>query len=267
MSRANYYKQRRIRQRQAVDEQLVVDLVRRERARQPMLGGRKLQRLLEPELRLAGVSIGRDRLFNVLKRHDLLIRRRRRGARTTDSRHGFRTYDNLAQDLELSGPHQLWVCDITYLRTTSRFLYLALIMDAWSRAIVGYDCSDSLEVEGALRALTRALRQRPEGSRPMHHSDRGIQYCCKAYISRLERAGLAISMTQQNHCYENSQAERLNGTLKREYGLHASFNCKAHALQAVDEAVVLYNHHRPHAALSYRMPMQVHASQGPFVAA
>ena len=267
MSRANYYKRRRVREREAVDEQLVVDLVRRERARQPMLGGRKLHRLLGPELRLAGVSIGRDRLLNVLKRHDLLIRRRRRGVRTTDSRHGFRTYGNLARELTLSGPHQLWVSDITYLRTARRFVYLALIMDAWSRAIVGYDCSDSLEVEGALRALRRALRQRPAASGPMHHSDRGIQYCCKAYVGRLERAGLTISMTQQNHCYENSQAERLNGTLKREYGLHATFACKAHAQQAVDEAVMLYNHHRPHAALGYRIPIKVHTADGATVAA
>jgi transposase InsO family protein len=113
MSRANYYKQRVVRQRQAVDEQLVVDLVRRERARQPMLGGRKLWRLLEPELGLAGVSLGRDRLFDVLKRHNLLIARRRRGARTTNSRHGFRMYPNLACDLVPTGPQQLWVSDIT----------------------------------------------------------------------------------------------------------------------------------------------------------
>jgi putative transposase len=258
MSRANYYKQRAVRQRQAVDEQLVVDLVRRERARQPMLGGRKLLRILEPELRHAEVQIGRDRLFNLLRHHDLLIPRRRRSARTTDSRHGFRTYENLARELVLTGPHQLWVSDITYLRTQERFVYLALIMDAWSRAIVGYHCSDSLEVEGALQALTMALRQRPAGSVVMHHSDRGIQYCCRAYIGRLERSGVAISMTQQNHCYENSQAERLNGTLKREYGLHATFSSKLDALQAVTEAVTLYNHHRPHAALGYRIPMQVH---------
>ena len=258
MSRANYYKQRVVRQRQAVDEQLVVALVQRERMRQPMLGGRKLRHMLMPELRLAGVSIGRDLLFNVLKRHDLLIPRRRRSARTTDSRHGFRSYPNLARELVPTGPHQLWVSDITYLRTQSRFVYLALVMDAWSRAIVGYDCSDSLEVEGALRSLAMALRQRPECGRPMHHSDRGIQYCCGAYIGRLERAGLAISMTEQNHCYENSQAERLNGTLKREYGLHASFRSRQEAAGAVAEAVVLYNHHRPHEALGYRTPMQVH---------
>lgn len=266
MSRSNYYKQRKVRQRQAVDEQLVIDLVRRERARQPMLGGRKLLSILQPELADAGVSIGRDGLFKLLSTHGLLIRVKRRGARTTNSGHGFRTYPNLAKDLELTGPHQLWVSDITYLRTQARFLYLALVMDAYSRAIVGFDCSDSLEVEGALRALSKALRQRPANCVVMHHSDRGIQYCCRAYVQRLTRVSAVISMTEQNHCYENSQAERLNGTLKREYGLHATFSSKREAQAAVREAVGLYNECRPHEALGYRLPMQVHRGEELLVA-
>src|SRR5690606_8142827 len=159
----------------------------------------------------------------LLKAHDLLIEQRCRTARTTDSRHGFGVYANRAKDLVLTGPHQLWVSDITYLRTEGGFVYLALVMDAWSRTIVGHDCSDSLEVVGALRALGQALRQRPVGTAGMHHSDRGIQYCCRAYIGRLVKAKIAISMTEQNHCYENSQAERLNGTLKHELGLSATF--------------------------------------------
>ena len=261
MSRQNYYRQRRVRQRQQVDEQLVLELVRRERWRQPKLGGRKLLHLIGPELRDAGVAIGRDRFFELLKAHDLLIERRRRTVRTTDSRHGFAIYPNLAKELVLTGPHQLWVSDITYLRTETGFVYLALVMDAFSRTIVGYDCSDSLEAIGALRALDMAIGQLPAGARPMHHSDRGIQYCCGDYIQRLTDAKLTISMTEQNHCYENSQAERLNGTLKHELGLSTTFNAADAARAMTDEAVTIYNHHRPHQALSYATPMQVHGAE------
>lgn len=258
MSRQNYYKQRLVRRREEIDEQLVLELVRAERSRQPKLGGRKLLELLRDDLADAGVSLGRDRFIALLSRHDLLIPRPRRGIRTTDSRHRFAVYENLAKDLELSAPHQLLVSDITYIRTDEGFMYLCLVMDAFSRAIVGYDCSDSLEMEGALRALKMALRQLPTGATAMHHSDRGVQYCCGAYIQTLEKAGLSISMTEQSHCYENAKAERLNGTMKREYGLGETFVRKVEVPPAVKQGVLLYNHHRPHQALNYRKPMQVH---------
>jgi putative transposase len=258
MTRQNYYKQRSQRRRRTIDEELVLELVRRERWRQPRLGGRKLRHVIGPELEAAGVSMGRDRFFKLLDENSLLVPRKRRGARTTNSRHGFAVHPNLAKDLVVTAPHQLLVSDITYLRTEAGFMYLALVMDSFSRAIVGYDCSNSLEVVGALRALKMAIRQLPEQARPMHHSDRGIQYCCREYIELLERSDLAISMTEQNHCYENSQAERLNGTLKHELGLNETFVRPADARRAVAEAVTIYNHHRPHQALGYRTPAEVH---------
>jgi putative transposase len=258
MTRQNYYKQRSLRQRQTIDEELVLELVRRERWRQPRLGGRKLRHVIGPELQAAGVSIGRDRFFKLLENSSLLVPRKRRRARTTNSHHGFGVYPNLAKELAVIAPHQLLVSDITYLRTSEGFMYLALVMDAFSRAIVGYDCSNSLEVVGALRALKMAIRQLPVEARAMHHSDRGIQYCCREYIQRLERGRLSISMTEQNHCYENSQAERLNGTLKHELGLNETFSQPADARRAVGEAVMIYNHYRPHQALGYRMPLEIH---------
>ena len=262
MSRQNYYHQRRVRERAQVEEGLVLELVRQERSRQPRLGGRKLWWLIQGELRAAEVVLGRDRFFAVLRRHELLIVRRRSGCRTTQSGHGFRVYVNLAKALVLRGPHQLWVSDITYLRTLEGFVYLALVMDGWSRKIVGHDCSDSLEAEGARRALRMALGQLPAGAGAMHHSDRGVQYCCGEYIQMLEAAGLAISMTQENHCYENAKAERLNGILKQEYGLDETLASKAQAVAMVTQAVGLYNAHRPHTALGYACPAQVHATAG-----
>jgi putative transposase len=258
MTRQNYYKQRRQRQRRQVDDDLIVQLVCRERAVQPRLGGRKLLHMVRADLAKADVTIGRDRFFQVLRDKELLIERTVRSVRTTDSRHSFRVYENLLKDRKLTAPHQALVSDITYIRTAEGFLYLCLVMDSFSRAIVGFDCSDSLEREGALRALGQALRQLPAGCEAIHHSDRGSQYCCQEYVQRLEGAGVGISMTQENHCYENGQAERLNGILKQEYGLGGVLASKRDALRSVGEAVELYNWRRPHQRLGYASPMQVH---------
>jgi putative transposase len=257
MSRQNYYKHRRARERLSIDEELILELVRRERKRHPRLGSRKLLHVISEELKEAKVSIGRDRFFRLLLRHNLLIRRRK-GHGTTFSGHGFRVCPNRAKDLVLRGCNQLWVSDITYIRTSQGFVYLSLIMDAFSRMIVGYDCSDSLEMEGSLRSLKMALRQLKADVHPLHHSDREIQYCCRTYIEQLEKAGLSISMTEENHCYENAQAERLNGVLKQEYGLGETIASKTLVRQMVREAVALYNQHRPHGALNNRTPMSVH---------
>jgi len=258
MSRQNYYKKRFSRRRRIVDESFIVELVRRERAVQPFLGVRKLFYLLKDEFRSAGIFIGRDRFFRLLGRYGMLITRRSNRPRTTNSCHSFRVYGNLLKDITLTGPNQALVSDITYIRTDDGFMYLALVMDAYSRAIVGYDCSDSLESHGAFRALSMALRKLPAGSNAIHHSDRGCQYCCGAYIEKLKRKGLQVSMTELNHCYENSQAERLNGILKREYGLGGRFLRKADALRLVKESVRLYNYRRPHQSIGYRFPMEVH---------
>lgn len=259
ISRQAFYKGEQERQRRQVDEQAVIELVRQERALQPRLGGRKLRVLLAPALEEMGLDLGRDRLFDLLREADLLVPPRPRRARTTDSRHRFGVYPNLLRQIEPAMAHQVWVADLTYVRTQQGFIYLSLLTDAYSRKIVGWHASDGLEAEGCRRALRMALAQLPAGARPIHHSDRGTQYCCADYVGELEQRGLAISMTEQNHCYENAQAERVNGILKEEYGLKACFKSKDLARQAIREAIVLYNERRPHQALRYRIPAQVHA--------
>lgn len=258
MSRQNWYNGRKQRQKQKIDETLIVDLVNRERFMQPRIGGRKLFKILKPELKEAGVHIGRDVFFTVLRANNLLIQPKKKSCRTTDSRHSMPVFSNLVKDLEVTGANQVWVSDITYIRTEEGYVYLSSIMDRYSRKIVGYHCSDSLEAEGCLNALDQALGDLPKDSKPIHHSDRGCQYCCHAYVNRLKGRGLGISMTQENHCAENACAERLNGILKQEYGLDMTFKSKKQAYEAVEEAVWLYNNKRPHARLSMQKPAEVH---------
>ncbi len=259
MSRQNYYAARRLRQRRQIDEALIVELVKRERQMQPRLGGRKLLRLLHTDFEEAGIQVGRDRFFELLAEADLLVVPKSGVPHTTNSRHSLPVFDNLMAGKVLYAPNEAWVSDLTYIRTDEGFLYAALITDGYSRKIVGAHIGDSLEAEGCLFALDQALRTLPPGKRPIHHSDRGCQYCCHEYVERLQTAGLAISMTQVMHCYENAKAERVNGILKQEYELDRRFLTKAQARKAFEQAVWLYNHRRPHLSLDYRFPADVHS--------
>jgi putative transposase len=258
MSRQNYYKERKVRKHRMIDELRIVDLVRKERQIHPRIGCRKLHHMLDLEFIRLGVRIGRDRLFRVLRHHNMLINRRKSRPRTTDSGHGMRVYKNLLKDSVLTGPGQAFVSDITYIDTYEGFMYLSLVMDAYSRAIIGWDCSDSLETVGAMRALECAIASRSAQCGCIHHSDRGCQYASRGYVSKLQANGFRISMTEENHCYENASAERLNGILKEEYGLGGKFLSKSEVKRAVFEAIEIYNFHRPHQALGYRVPMAVH---------
>jgi putative transposase len=259
MSRQNYYAARRLRQRRRVDEALILELVRRERRVQPRLGGRKLLHLLQGDLEEADVDVGRDRFFELLAEHDLLVAPKHRMPHTTNSRHCLPVFHNLFAQMTLQAPNEAWVSDLTYIRTDEGFLFAALITDAYSRKIVGAHIGDSLEAEGCLRALDQALGDLPAGKQPTHHSDRGCQYCCHEYVERLQARGLAISMTEIRHCYENALAERVNGILKQEYEMDRKFRTKAQAKAAFEQAVWLYNHRRPHLMLNYRFPADVHA--------
>jgi transposase InsO family protein len=261
MSRQNYYARRRRRQRRQVDGELVAGLVQRERQLQPRLGTRKLYSQLQGELAAAGVRLGRDRMFAELRQRDLLLAPVRAPyPHTTQSGHNLPVFGNRIKGLEVARPNQVWGSDLSYLRTREGYLYLALITDKYSRKIVGWHVGDSLEAVGGVRALERALADLPASAQPIHHSDQGSQYCCHAYVKRLQERGLGLSMTESNHCAENALAERMNGILKQEYGLGEEMPTKADARRAVDQAVALYNTRRPHTALGYLVPAVVHQS-------
>jgi putative transposase len=261
MTRQNFYQRREQRQTAGANIKLISELVRSERAVQPRLGGRKLLHLLKPHLRKAGVRIGRDRFYGALRQEKLLLEPLKAWfPRTTNSRHALPVFENLAENIITTGPNQVWVSDLTYLRLSDRFLYLSLVMDRHSRKILGWHCDDTLEATGCLKSLGMALSSLPKGVTPIHHSDRGCQYACHEYVGMLRGHGLHLSMTGELHCYENAHAERLNGILKQEYGLGMPFRFKDQALQAVREAVMLYNSRRPHGALQYQTPEVVHAA-------
>jgi len=259
MTRQNYYARRQQRQRREIDAELVCHLVVEERRLQPRLGTRKLHHLLAGELKRAGVCIGRDRMFEELRKRQLLLQPlRAEYPRTTQSYHNLPVFRNLIKDKEATQPNEIWVSDLTYLRTLEGYLYLALITDLYSRKIVGWHVGDTLEAVGCVRALEGALKELPEARKPIHHSDQGSQYCCHEYVDRLQKHGLGISMTQSNHCAENALAERMNGILKYEYGLRAEFVTKAQARQAVAQGIHLYNTKRPHCSLKLFVPDKVH---------
>jgi putative transposase len=260
ITRQNYYARRKTRQSRRVDAELVVALVKAERQIQPRLGTRKLHFLLQATLARAGVRLGRDRFLEVLRAHDLLLAPKPAAYPcTTNSHHCLPVFTNLIKGLAVSQPNEVWVGDLTYVRTDMGFLYLALLTDKASRKVVGYHCGDTLAAGGCLAALKQALADLPAGAKPIHHSDQGTQYCSHEYVNWVVAHGLSVSMTETDHCAENALAERMNGILKGEYGLGVQFKTKASAHLAVGQAVHLYNTRRPHTSLGYRTPQAVHS--------
>jgi len=231
----------------------------------PRIGTRKLHYMLEGTLQKHNITIGRDRLFDLLAEYGLLVRRRkRRRVNTTDSNHPFRKYPNLIRELQVLRPNQLWVSDITYISLTNGFCYLNLVTDAYSRKIVGHCLYPNLKKEGTLLALQMALESlplKPEGIL-IHHSDRGLQYCCGEYTTLLQGKEISISMTEKGDPYENAIAERVNGILKAEFALDKGFHCFEQAQTTVNEAINTYNQLRPHASCNYLTPEKAHLQQG-----
>lgn len=227
------------------------------REQQPMIGTRKLQKLLANE----GIEIGRDALFELLARNNRLVRRSKRYVvHTTNSRHKLRKYPNLIIEQKPLLRNQIWVADITYIRIKDTFAYLSLITDLFSHKIVGHCLHNTLEVDGCIMALYKALSITPwkEISGIIHHSDRGVQYCSSKYVSILKQNNMRISMTQNGSPYENAVAERVNGILKREWINNLSFNSFEQATLKINEIIEIYNNKRPHFACNLNTPNQMH---------
>lgn len=262
VTRQAYYQRQRQVYREAAHQELLLALVAEIRADQPRIGGRKLLELVNPQLEPA-LQVGRDAFFDLLRREKLLVRRLRSHTCTTDSSHWLHKYPNLIRELEVARPHHLWVSDITYVRTGEGFAYLFLVTDAYSRKIVGWQLADSLEAVHALAALNMAIAQLPASVKEIiHHSDRGVQYCCRRYVKRLTRSGIRISMTENGDPYENAIAERVNGILKTEWLYSMSLPTLVAAKKAVARIVGVYNTKRPHLSLGMLTPEAAHQQAG-----
>jgi len=261
ISRQAYYQGQQRVQARGEQATVVVRLVHGQRLRQPRLGTRKLHHVLREPLREAGIRLGRDAMFDVLRQAHLLVPPRRSYHKTTDSHHRFRRHPNLLkageQQVHPTASEQVWVADITYLPTADKFAYLSLVTDAYSRKIVGWHVHDSLQAESVSQALKMALKGRQTDQRLIHHSDRGIQYCSTHYQRIHARHGLTCSMTDGYDCYQNALAERVNGILKTELLLQRPANLEQ-AVRMVRESVAIYNCERPHLSLKMQTPDAVH---------
>lgn len=257
VSRQAYYRSKKTEIKRRQTASLVVKKVQKVRLSMSELGTKKLYTVLYNELRELGV--GRDRLFAIMRANHMQILPKRQYHVTTNSHHRFRKHSNLVEHLTVKRPEQVWVSDITYIGNRENPMYLSLVTDAYSKKIMGYNVSNSLHAEGAVKALKQAIRSRKyKKERLIHHSDRGLQYCCEEYQKVLTDNKILCSMTEKYDPYQNAVAERVNGILKQEF-------IKGFLLRDVDlmsklvgQSVGIYNNERPHYSCFYKTPEYMH---------
>lgn len=246
----------------SIVEDILLSEVTAIRANHKRMGTRKLYEKLHPFMIEHQIKMGRDALFDLLSAHQMLVRKRTRRIHTTQSHHWLRKYNNLIRDFVPTEPNQLWVSDITYWKINGTYVYISFITDAFSRKVVGYHVANTLETVETIEALKMALREliiEPNTlSNLIHHSDRGVQYCCKEYVKLLTDNHVQISMTENGDPLENAIAERLNGILKDEYLTDSHINSLYEAKLLLAKSVRLYNEERPHMSIGNHYPSIVH---------
>lgn len=255
------YKSEKKQIQQIREAEIIIRAVEDIREDQPRIGVRKLQVKLQETLNKHAIKIGRDGLFDLLGEFNMLVKTRRYKHYTTNSNHQFYKYPNIIKNVEVTRSNQLWVSDITYIDIGSKFSYLFLITDAFSRKIVGYCLSDNYSVEGGIKALRMALGANKVQPGLIHHSDRGVQYCCKEYTALLKKKNAIISMTENSDPYENAIAERVNGILKTEL-LQSKYESHQQAVKDVNKAILIYNTERPHMSIGLLTPEEAHQREG-----
>ncbi len=225
----------------------------------PKTGTRKLQHHIQLKLKQNNIKMGRDALFDLLRNYGLLVQKTKRYFITTDSKHFFYKSPNLLKDLSIEHSEQVFVADITYIKTDVGHAYLALVTDAYSKKIMGYKLDNNMKVSLVKQALEMAYKNCIfKHKNIIHHSDRGIQYCCPDFSEFAQKKGFILSTTQQYDPYENAIAERINGILKYEFGLKKNIKSLEIANKMIAQAVEIYNNERTHWSLNLKTPQNVH---------
>jgi transposase InsO family protein len=259
ISKQAYYKRIKAQHKKEMQHQVVLEKVKVIRQRMPHTGTYKLYEHLKTVLPKHNIKMGRDALYDLLRNKGLLIRKTKRFHITTDSKHFFYTAPNLLKDLELNHAEQAFVADITYIKTDECHAYLAIVTDAFSKKIMGWSLDDNMKVSMVKETLKMAHGNRNwQHESVIHHSDRGIQYCCPEYTEYAKKLGFEMSTTQKYDPYENAIAERINGILKYEFGLRKTLSNLDVARKMVKQAVTIYNNERLHWSLNFKTPAQVH---------
>jgi putative transposase len=239
----------------------VVEAVADVRVDMPRLGTRKLYYLLSDEFEQAGLKVGRDKLFSILKDANLLIRKKKRYTKTTDSSQWRRQHDNLVEGYVPQKPEELLVADITYFDTEQGTAYGHLVTDAYSKKIMGYEVAYDMKKERTIAAFNMAMKNRQYDHQGVHHSDRGAQYCAYDYVNNARDNNYDISMTQDGSPYDNAVAERINGILKDEFALGDKMKDLVELKEKIARAVEIYNNQRPHMSCHLLTPNQMHQQQ------
>lgn len=261
-----YYKQNKRLEQKGIEEAVILEMVKEKRKLWKKGSGRSLYASLQVDFESHQIKIGRDRFFNILRSNGLLLNKHKRRTRTTYSYHHFHKYPNLIKGLEPESSGQILVSDITYvwLKETGNFAYLFLTTDMYSRKIVGYCLSETLKAEAALRTIKMALRNIPDTKNTIHHSDRGIQYCCNGYTRYLQKKGVQLSMTENGDPLENPIAERINRTIKEEFVSeeYIWYTNLTKAREEIEKIVKFYNEERPHSSIDMLTPSEAHKKNG-----
>lgn len=237
----------------------MLDLVRQARKTHSKAGARKLIKYIKNGLIEHNIKMGRDALFELLRSYGMLIKKTKRYHITTDSNHLFYKSPNLIKDIEITHSEQVFVSDITYIKTDNGHAYLALVTDAYSKKLMGWALDDNMRATLVKNALQMAISNLSFSHKSIiHHSDRGIQYCCPEFTEFADQNNFKLSTTQQYDPYENAVAERINGIFKYEFGLKKTIKSVLLAKQIMKQAAKIYNEKRLHWSLELKTPEYIH---------
>ncbi|WP_245745025.1 IS3 family transposase [Flavobacterium frigoris] len=262
MSKQAYYKRMNKQKTQDLQAEKIKELITPIRQKMARYGAKKLYLDIQDDFQQNDIKMGRDKFFHFLRNHDLLIKKTKLYHITTDSKHGFYKSKDLLVNLEIKHAEQVFVSDITYIKLASQHAYLALVTDVYSKKIMGYKIDTNMRVQLVKDALQMAVKNRLYNNENLiHHSDRGMQYCCPDFAEFAKSKNIILSTTQNSSPYENAVAERINGILKHEFGLNKTIPNLKTAQKMVKQAIEIYNNERRHCSLEMKTPHFAHLNQ------